>query len=98
MRDCSSPIEHVRARVAAQLNLLQRSAFPGSTVTVTDRDGRFDVEMRQPGLLRPLTPAELYGGTLRYLLLVAALLSPRPLQPAAPGGAERTRGRVSTRT
>jgi predicted ATPase len=29
-------------------------------------------------LLRPLKAAELSDGTLRYLLLVAALLSPRP--------------------
>jgi len=34
--------------------------------------------MRQHGLLRPLKTAELSDGTLRYLLLVAALLSPRP--------------------
>ena len=34
--------------------------------------------MRQHGLLRPLTSAELSDGTLRYLLLIAALLSPRP--------------------
>ena len=34
--------------------------------------------MRQHGLLRPLKAAELSDGTLRYLLLIAALLSPRP--------------------
>ncbi len=34
--------------------------------------------MYQHGLLRPLKAAELSDGTLRYLLLVAALLSPRP--------------------
>jgi predicted ATPase len=34
--------------------------------------------MRQHGLLRPLGAAELSDGTVRYLLLVAALLSPRP--------------------
>ena len=34
--------------------------------------------MAQHGLLRPLKAAELSDGTLRYLLLVAALLSPRP--------------------
>ena len=53
-------------------------AFPGSAISVSDRDGFFEVEMRQPGLLRPLGTAELSEGTLRYLLLVAALLSPRP--------------------
>jgi len=34
--------------------------------------------MRQPGLLRPLKAAELSEGTLKFLLLVTALLSPRP--------------------
>ena len=53
-------------------------AFPGASIAIVDRDGLFNVEMRQPGLLRPLGPAELSEGTLRYLLLVAALLSPRP--------------------
>jgi predicted ATPase len=32
----------------------------------------------QEGLLRPLSAAELSDGTLRYLLLIAALLTPRP--------------------
>ena len=53
-------------------------AFPGSSLAVVARDGWFELEMRQHGLLRPLLPAELSDGTLRYLLLVAALLSPRP--------------------
>ena len=34
--------------------------------------------MQQHGLLRPLDGAELSDGTLRYLLWVAALLTPRP--------------------
>ena len=45
---------------------------------MTAHDGRFEVEMREHGLLRPLKGAELSDGTLRYLLLVAALLTPRP--------------------
>lgn len=53
-------------------------AFPGSSVAVTEHDGLFGIELRQPGLLRPLTAAELSDGTLRYLLWVAVLLSPRP--------------------
>ncbi|MBF6247180.1 AAA family ATPase, partial [Nocardia elegans] len=43
-----------------------------------DRNGRFDLQWKQQGLLRPLGAAELSDGTLRYLLLVAALLTPRP--------------------
>lgn len=53
-------------------------AFPGSRIDITNLDGRFEVMMHQHGLLRPLKGAELSDGTLRYLLLVAALLTPRP--------------------
>jgi predicted ATPase len=53
-------------------------AFPGARVEVAGTEGYFEVEMHQHGLLRPLRAAELSDGTLRYLLLVAALLSPRP--------------------
>ena len=52
-------------------------AFPGSHIAVNGDDYGV-VEMRQPGLLRPLGAKELSDGTLRYLLLIAALLSPRP--------------------
>ena len=55
-----------------------KDAFPGASVSVTNKDGRFEVEMRQRGLLRPLKAMELSDGTLRYLLWVAALLTPRP--------------------
>jgi predicted ATPase len=41
-------------------------------------DRRFTVAFHQHGLLRPLSAAELSDGTLRYLLWVAALLTPRP--------------------
>ena len=53
-------------------------AFPGGCVAVSQSNGWFEVEMRQHGLLRPLKAAELSDGTLRYLLWVAALLTPRP--------------------
>jgi len=53
-------------------------AFPGGRVAVSVHDGWFEVEMQQHGLLRPLKAAELSDGTLRYLLWVGALLTPRP--------------------
>lgn len=53
-------------------------AFPGSSIEVHINDGVFSLHMFQRGLLRPLNTAELSDGTLRYLLLVAALLTPRP--------------------
>jgi predicted ATPase len=53
-------------------------AFPGSQVQITNTGGRFEIALRQHGLLRPLSGAELSDGTLRYLLWAAALLTPRP--------------------
>jgi len=53
-------------------------AFPGGKIEIDVNDGYFELHMRQHGLLRPLKAAELSDGTLRYLLLIAALLSPRP--------------------
>lgn len=53
-------------------------AFPGARLEVRVQDGLFEALMHQPGLLRPLRTAELSDGTLRYLLWIAALLTPRP--------------------
>jgi predicted ATPase len=64
---------------ASGLSTAVDDAFPGSRLEVaTGDDGRFELCLRQHGLLRPLSAAELSDGTLRYLLWVAALLSPRP--------------------
>jgi predicted ATPase len=57
-----------------------QEAFPGSRVQVSVTDDHFELTLQQPGMLRPLTAAELSDGTLRYLLWVAALLSPRPAE------------------
>jgi predicted ATPase len=54
-------------------------AFPGARLRIVcHEDSRFSIEFHQEGLLRPLSGAELSDGTLRYLLWVAALLTPRP--------------------
>ncbi len=53
-------------------------AFPGSRLFIDVQEGRFELRLQQHGLLRPLSVAELSDGTLRYLLLAAALLTPRP--------------------
>ncbi|AIZ34721.1 ATP-binding protein [Pseudomonas parafulva] len=61
------------------LNAAVSDAFPGAQVKVdAEAGGLFSLRFYQPGLLRPLSAAELSDGTLRYLLLVAALLTPRP--------------------
>lgn len=53
-------------------------AFPGSRLMIVSGDAGMQVQLEQPGLLRYLGANELSDGTIRYLLLVAALLSPRP--------------------
>ena len=64
---------------AAAVDAAVDAAFPGSTLTIDGADdGRLSVRLRQHGLLRALEVGELSDGTLRYLLWVAALLSPRP--------------------
>jgi predicted ATPase len=54
-------------------------AFPGSSLSIGWGDGgRFFVQFQQEGLLRSLSASELSDGTLRYILWIAALLTPRP--------------------
>jgi predicted ATPase len=53
-------------------------AFPGAELELTGESARFSFRLHMPGLLRPLEPAEASDGTLRFLYLLAALLSPRP--------------------
>ena len=53
-------------------------AFPGAELEIEAIDGRFRTLLQMPTLFRPLDARELSDGTLRYLCLLAALLSPRP--------------------
>lgn len=61
-----------------QLAAAVSDAFPGGTLTVESDRGRFELVMEQHGLLRSMRAAEFSDGTLRYLLWIAALLTPRP--------------------
>jgi predicted ATPase len=65
-------------RTDEALSRTLEDAFPGSCLYIDDRNGRFEVQLQQHGLLRPLSAAELSDGTLRFLLWAAAFLSPRP--------------------
>jgi len=77
--DLAAALETIRETGDAEaLDKAVDQAFPGSTVYAEIRGGRFELMFRQHGLLRPLAAAELSDGTLRYLLWVAALLTPRP--------------------
>lgn len=55
-------------------------AFNGAELVIENEHGkgRFVILLQMRGLNRPLDASELSDGTLRYLCLLAALLSPRP--------------------
>lgn len=53
-------------------------AFDGARVGVREELGRLGLTMRQPGMLRELEAAEWSDGTLRYVLLAAALCAVTP--------------------
>ena len=57
-----------------------KQVFPGATLAINSSEGSgsFAVSLHMPGLRRPLSSRELSDGTIRYLCLLAALLSPRP--------------------
>jgi predicted ATPase len=77
--DLGAAIETIREIGAGDsLDEAVEDAFPGSRLSVANVEGRFALTMAQHGLLRPLGTAELSDGTLRYLLWIAALLTPRP--------------------
>ena len=54
-----------------------RQGLDGAALQVQAENGRFEALLQMPGIGRPLEARELSDGTLRYLCLLAALLSPR---------------------
>lgn len=79
-RDAAAAMQTIREIGDAEaLDAAVADAFPGASLIIgTQPDGRFTLALRQHGLLRELSAAELSDGTLRYLLWIAALLTPRP--------------------
>jgi predicted ATPase len=79
-RDAAAALQTIREIGDAEaLNEAVADAFPGASLVIgMQADGRFTLALRQHGLLRELSAAELSDGTLRYLLWIAALLTPRP--------------------
>lgn len=53
-------------------------AFEGATLHIESVDTLFTIQLKMPGLLRPLQAREFSDGQLRFMCLCAALLSPRP--------------------
>jgi len=76
--DLAAALQTIRENGRSGLDAAAADAFQGASLDVPVVDGRFDVHLHQPGMLRPLTAAELSDGTLRYLCLVAALLTVDP--------------------
>jgi predicted ATPase len=60
------------------LHAVINRAFPGAELIVESVQARFSLSMRMPEFRRPFEARELSDGTLHYLCLIAALLSPRP--------------------
>src|SRR5262252_3033585 len=63
---------------ADALRKIVAEAFGGAEVLIEAMDTRFSIQMKIPGLLRPLQAQEFSDGQVRFLCLCAALLSPRP--------------------
>ncbi|HFP8700036.1 TPA: AAA family ATPase [Raoultella planticola] len=60
------------------LHEILAAAFPECAFFCENENSRFSIKMRRNGVFRPLLAAEMSDGTLRFLFLAVALLSPRP--------------------
>ncbi|WP_131106197.1 AAA family ATPase [Ornithinimicrobium sufpigmenti] len=76
--DLAAALQTIEEDSPGVLDEAVADAFDGARLRVAVTDGLFDVELHQPGMLRPLRSAELSDGTLRYLLWLAALMTPVP--------------------
>lgn len=56
------------------------NAFSGASIEITNptSSSTFEFELHQKGLFRPLSIREISDGTLKFICLLTALLSPRP--------------------
>jgi predicted ATPase len=78
-RDLAAALQTIREiGDAAALEDAVADGLDGASIEILADSARFTLMLHNPGVLRPLGAAELSDGTLRYLALLAALLSPRP--------------------
>jgi predicted ATPase len=79
-RDVAAALQTIlEIGLAPALHSAVADAFDGAAIDIVHHgDARLQVGLRVEGLLRTLSALELSDGTLRYLCLLAALLSPRP--------------------
>jgi predicted ATPase len=77
--DLAAALQTIRENGDAQgLAEAVHDAFPNAHLLILAEEGHFEVAMEFPGVNRPMRARELSDGTLRYLCLLAALLSPTP--------------------
>ncbi len=77
--DLASTIATIRAVGNAQkFDSAISDAFPSSSLEIVEGDGTLDLFMKVPGVFRPISAREFSDGTLQYLCILAALLTPRP--------------------
>jgi predicted ATPase len=75
--DLAAALQTIREQGCA-LDEAIGAAFPGSTLLIEGERARLEVLLHQEPFVRPFSARELSDGTLHYLCLLAALLSPRP--------------------
>jgi len=77
--DLAAALETIRqVGDAATLEESIQAVFPGSSLYVQQEGCLFWLELKMPGIQRCLRAPEFSDGTVRYLCLLAALLSPVP--------------------
>jgi predicted ATPase len=64
----------------ARLDEAIEQIFPGSELHIIKQGSTFGLSLDMPGIMRPLEASEFSDGTLRYLCLLAALMSRSPAQ------------------
>ncbi|MEZ0300327.1 MAG: AAA family ATPase [Candidatus Methylacidiphilales bacterium] len=71
-------LQTVAEHSGGKLHKIVAAALSGAQLSIHSGEARFCPELLMPGMLRPLSAREFSDGTLRFLCLAAALLSPSP--------------------
>ncbi len=77
--DLASTIATIRSvGDGERFNSAISNAFPSSSLNIYEVDGALELRMSVPGVHRAISAREFSDGTLQYLCILAALLTPRP--------------------
>lgn len=77
-RDLAAALQTIRETGTPALEAAIARAFAGQTLEIDGANGRFELFLRSKELPRRFSALELSDGTLKFLCLAAALLSPQP--------------------